>query len=112
LATDGQRIHFERERAGLGCACYSRQLVVYEFHAQDSPFRDDVLLAPPPNYSLFHVDRDPDGHARDYRLDLRRLASFANPSIYRGGIAVAHARSLVVDRLSGRINRRELRVAR
>lgn len=92
----------------LAYARYSQQLAVFELRARRFPFRHDVLLAPPPNYSVFDVDHDLDGHEATYRINLRRLASFDNPSIYRGGIAVAHRRSLVVDALRARRNKREL----
>lgn len=90
----------------LAYARYSRQLTIFELTAQAFPFRDDVLLAPPPNYSVFDVDLDDDGGPLAYRLDLRRLVSFPNPSVYRGGIAVTHRRSLVADSLRARTHQR------
>ncbi len=86
----------------LAYARFSGQLTAFELHARKFPFRDDVLLAPPPNYSVLRVDDD------RVTLDLRRLASFENPSIYRGGIAVTHNHSLALPTLRALPNKRLL----
>lgn len=88
-------------------------LSVYELHSQQFSSdgrpelfhaRDAILMAPPPNYSLFRVD-----HNGGLALDLAMLSGLNHPSRYRGAIAVTASVSYGTDaRLDGLRNGRRL----
>jgi transcriptional regulator with XRE-family HTH domain len=68
-------------------AAFSDQLLVYELHAKSFEVRDLILLAPPPNYSLFAIG------SQGCDLILERMTLLDVPVYYRGAIAVVHAGS-------------------
>ncbi len=82
-------------------------LAVFELASGMYPAREGVLLAPPPDYSIF---RRPEGAggASKLRVDLDRLMGFANPLNYRCTLAVAHPASYAATTLRSMPNAREL----
>lgn len=88
----------------LAYAQFSQQLAVFELWAEMLSARDYILLAPPPNYSVFAST-----NAEGFELDLERLAPMKTPSRYRGVIAVTHLEnSGIMARLNARQQCREL----
>ncbi len=71
----------------LAYATHSDQLRVYEVYAEKFSSRDYILLAPPPNYSLFVVS----GRGCSLRLD--RVTGLEKPVRYRSAIVIAHGAS-------------------
>lgn len=74
----------------LAYAAHSDQLRVHEVYAEKFTSRASILLAPPPNYSLFFVDD------HGCTLKLERVTRLDIPVRYRSAIVIAHAGSLEV----------------
>ncbi len=84
------------------------QLAVYELYAQKLSSRDMILLAPPPNYSLFTV-------SDDYRcsLNLDRITMLDIPVYYRSALVVAHEGSTeILAEMDAQKKSRKLRFGR
>ncbi|NIA12753.1 MAG: helix-turn-helix domain-containing protein [Nitrospiraceae bacterium] len=88
----------------LAYALFSKELAVFELWAEKLSARDSILLAPPPNYSVFVSSR-----SEGFELDLDRITLFESPSRYRGAIAVTHLEnSGMIAQLNARPKCREL----
>ena len=87
----------------LAYVMHSDDLAAFELHAdQVTPVRDKILLAPPPNYSIFQINDD-----GVCKLNLDRLLILDTPVFYRAAILIAHKRSLnITNEMSALESRR------
>lgn len=72
----------------LAYVAYSDDLMAYDVCGKHLTQRDSILLAPPPDYSIFQIDSD-----GICRIDLERILYLSKPVFYRGVLLVAHSRS-------------------
>jgi len=71
----------------LAYAVHSRELCVYEVYAETFSTRDRILLAPPPDYSLFSVTD------KGCEVKLDRIKALQRPVLYRSALVMAHVES-------------------
>lgn len=90
----------------LAYIIYSEELMAYEIYAEKFTSRDSILLAPPPNYSLFSLTDE------GCTLNLDRIATLDRPVLYRSAMVVMHKRSaeIAVEMRGIRERCRELRL--
>jgi transcriptional regulator with XRE-family HTH domain len=68
----------------LAYVAHSGELAAYELYAGNISQRDEILLAPPPDYSMFQIENGL------CHLKLERILNLNTPVFYRGAILVAH----------------------
>jgi transcriptional regulator with XRE-family HTH domain len=71
----------------LAYATHSPQLNVYEIRAEKFASRGEILLAPPPQYSMFSVDD------KGCSLMLNRITVLNTPVFYRSALVITHSES-------------------
>ena len=69
----------------LAYVAHCNELAAYELYAGTISVRDEILLAPPPSYSMFQITEK-----RECKLKLERILVLDYPVQYRSAIVVAH----------------------
>ncbi len=87
----------------LAYVAHSNELAAYELYARKFSARDELLLAPPPNYSMFTTDKE-----GQCQVNLDRILVLNTPVFYRSAIVITHIASTEVVADMNATNCREL----